>query len=832
MPEADIFHWWKHWFVVGVIVEKLGSVQISYVFPEDMKEDSEFPNLLQRYVELRLESEYRKVEHTLAGQGVSFHLYTPNKIYSDIAAPGEERPNSKIIAQFRSAVSAFERSAPFMQPDEVSRNIELATQYFIDSMLPDGVGHSLYVRRRDSEERFEDFIERASQQLFLLAGRAGTGKTMFITRMVTKYPTFCLVYTSGGDTESITDLPQHVLEQYASIIANKLGAKGYGELDVTKLENIARSKAKSIILHVESNLSLNGLTKPDGLLYRLAKTIRGRNIKVCLSCVADVGETVSVPEEIAQMIYQPQPRQGLVTPSSVLEDYSEEEFANACLRYFGERRINLSEVDLKDEARDRLKHPLWLDIFSMARAEYPRSTRIEANIRYVEVCESFLSNRSKKAANILNIDGSERSFQLSLDQTAMEMMSVHLPSLERKTVEEIISRVFSEKEDGVGTILDAMRRAGLIKESFEGRGPESRIKFSFQEIREYLVAKRLAAEKLFPAGASAETVRGKFTEALRDQETNILSPYGLGVLEFLILLVEHAVRKQLPNVLELPHLDIQIVNQLLEDSVSSGTERGQQVCARVLGKLEEAPNDLLHFLRALSKSKHESVRRDLTYSLSSLSRETQESAIDARQLLYSLVEDPSESVACCAVGALIKSFENEVVPPDWAQRFKTIGQSPIRPLVTTMTREFGTRILLNAKEFLAEILKYLCLREKSDPHIAAVACNCLSRRCHLFPGDALKIVCGAIDDFTNTSQDDIVMREAIPALISIGPYFPAQVYLFLEGKATLKRNESVKCEIARNSCKLTPENREKLLGILENDESPIVRALVFSARLI
>ena len=89
---------------------------------------------------------------------------------------------------------------------------------------------------------------------------------------------------------------------------------------------------------------------------------------------------------------------------------------------------------------------------------------------------------------------------------------------------------------------------------------------------------------------------------------------------------------------------------------------------------------------------------------------------------------------------------------------------------------------------------------------------------------------GVIEKFRNTQHDDIVMKQAIPALITMEPYFQRDVYQFLEDIAKLKRNENVKCEIVRNCRKLSSDNRENLLRILEQDESPIVRALVYTAR--
>jgi hypothetical protein len=830
MPEADIFHWWKHWFVIGVKVENLGTVQISYAFPEDMRTNHEFPDLVQRYVKLRLEREYEKVEPTLAQEGVILHIAPATKDFTDIAAPGEERPSPSIVNLFRNAVSDMLPSTQRVtEPDELIRNIELATQYLMVGMLPAVVGHGLYVRRRESEECFEEFVENAPEQVFLLAGRPGTGKSMFIMRMINKYPTFSLVYSYAGDTWPIGDLPQHVVEQYASIIANKLQAKKHRELDIRRLEEIAKSKGKCVILYIESNLSLNNLCEPNGLLHRLAQTISERNIKVCMSCVADVGEIFNVPDKFARMIYQPPSRMGVMAPSSVLGDYSEEEFANACLRYFGERKVNLSEADLKDEARDRLKHPLWLDIYSMARAEYPR-TKIETSIRYVEVCESFLNNRSRKVANILTLIDGETLIQLCLNKMAMKLISTLNFPLDRSTVEELILSVFASKSPSPGSIQEAMRMAGLIKESFDNRRPEGRIRFAFEEIREYLVARESALENLFwTHELSAETIRNQFSEILCEGEKKFNSIYETGVLEFLILLLEHAVRKELPLVLDLPNIDIQIVDQLLGDLISSGLERGEQVCARVLGKLDQSPVRLLFFLEKLSKSQHQSVRRDLTYSLSALSRETQESGINARGILSNLLGDRSESVACCAVAALIKSFEKELVPPDWVKRFIVICDSPRRELVTTMTREFGRRTFLNTKEFLPAILKSLCLRENSDPQIAAVACDCLSKTWTQFAEDALAIVCGVIKRFSNTRNEDIVMRQAVPALISMEPWFQKEVSHFFVEMVKLKRYESLKSEIARNHRKFSSENRQQLLGILEKDDSPYVRALVFTA---
>ena len=832
MPEADIFHWWKHWFVVGVKVEKRGTVQVSYAFPEDMRTNSEFPDLVQRYVRLRLQTEYAKVETTLRPEGITLYQLPPTKDFTDIAAPGEARPSPTILDLFRNAVSSLDPGYGMVQEsEELSRTIELATQYLMESMLPAGVGAKLYVRRRDSEECFEEFVEHASEQIFVLAGRPGTGKTMFMLRMTNKYPTFSLVYRYSGGSSTIGDLPQHIAEQYATVIANKLQAKKHSKLNIRGLEEIAKSKGKCVILHIESSLSLNNLTEENGLLYRLALSIRERNIKVCLSCVGDVGETFSVSEEVARMIYQSPSRMGVMAPSSVLGDYSEEEFANACLRYFEERKVKLSEADIMDEARDRLKHPLWLDIFSMARAENPHSG-IETNIRYVEVCESFLRNRSAKAANILGLNDGELLIKRSLDKVAMKMLSTLGSPLERSLVEELISTEIPGDKTSPGSILDAMRMAGLIKESFDGSSPEGRIRFTFEEIREYLVARDFALDRLSPADeVTAGVVRERFSEILVEGDKKIGSPYGTGVLEFLILLLEDAAKLESPSVLILPKIDIQTVNQLLKDLAKSPTQRGQQVCARVLGKLSKHPDDLAPILDTLSTSEHPRVRADLTYSLSALSREAEGPDIDARGILCSLLDDKNESVACCAVAALIKSFENEAVPPDWVGRFMSISKSSRRELITTMTREFGRRKFSNAKDFLPEISKNLCLRENSDPQIAAAACGCLSKTWTHFPEDALEIVCGAIKHFSDTRQDDVVMRQAVPTLISMAPWgFEKEVCRFLEEMAKLKRNENLKCEIVRNNRKLPQEDREKLLGILEGDESNIVKALVFSAR--
>ena len=219
----------------------------------------------------------------------------------------------------------------------------------------------------------------------------------------------------------------------------------------------------------------------------------------------------------------------------------------------------------------------------------------------------------------------------------------------------------------------------------------------------------------------------------------------------------------------------------------------------------------------------------MTYSLSALSRDTQGVAPNVREILSRLVDDPIESVSCCAVAALIRSFEKEVVPPEWMDRFKVIGQSQRRELVTTMVRELGRRSFPNIIEFFPQILEHLCGRKESDYQTAAAACDCLSRKWNLFPEEALFIVRGAINTFRNTNNGDIVMKQAIPVLISMEPSFQKEVYRFLEDLAKLKRNDDVKCEIVRNYRKLSSDNRENLLRILEKDESAMVRALVYTA---
>jgi hypothetical protein len=831
MPEADIFHWWKHWFIIGVRVEQLGIVQVSYAFPEDMRTNNECPDLVQTYVKLRLQNEYAKVESTLAPEGVNLHPPPPHRSFTPLALPGEERPSQGILALFRNAVTSYLPTARTMlEPNEVSGNIEFATQYFMDGMLPAVVGEKLYVRRRDSEEAFEEFVEHASERLFLLAGRPGTGKTMFIRRMISKYPSFSLYYRYSGGNCSIEDLPHYIVEQYASTIAGKLQAKKYRELDLRKLEDIAKSKGKWIIIFIESNLSLNDLTNSQNLLLRLLTAISGRNTKICLTCVADVGETLHVPDDVAKMVYRPASRMGIVAPSSVLEDYSEEEFAHACIRYFDERKIKASEADFVDEARDRLKNPLWLDIYSMARADYQR-TGIETSIRYVEVCESFLTNRSAKAASILGLAEGTRLIQRCLNKMAEEIISPHRVMLGRSTVMESIATVFGTPTERADSILEAMKMAGLIKESYYGDPREGYIRFAFDEIREYLVARQSAIHRLgWDSDATTDDVRGRFAEVLRIAAGSVVPPYGVGVLEFLILLLEHAARDQKPIVLNLPHIDIAVVSQLLGDLAESRIELGQRVCARVLGRLEECPEDLRRLIEELSTNEHESVRRDLTYSLSALSRDTQGVAPRARKILSQLTDDPSESVASCAVAALIRSFEKEAVPLEWVNRFMTIGQSHRRGLVTTMMREFSRRTFPNIRVFFPDILKHLCLRKESDYQIVAAACDCLARNWHLFGEEALFIVRGVIENFRHSQHDEVVMRQAIPALIAMEPCFQKDVYRLLEDVAKLKRNETLKCEIVRNYRKLSSDNRENLLRILEKDESSIVRALVYTAR--
>lgn len=831
MPEADIFHWWKHWFIIGVRVEQLGIVQISYAFPEEMRTNNDFPDLVQTYVKLRLQSEYAKVESTLAPEGVNLHQPQPYRSFTSLALPGEERPSPGIVDLFRNAVASMLPTTRMMlEPNEVSGSIELATQYFMNGMLPAVMSEKLYVRRRESEEAFEEFVEHASERLFILAGRPGTGKTMFIRRMISKYPSFSLLNRYPGGSCKKEDLPQYIVEQYASIIAGKLQAKKYRELDIQKLEEIAKSKGKWVIIFIETNLSLNDLTQPQGLLFDLSTSISGRNIKICLSCVADAGETLHVPQDVAQMIYRPASRMGIVAPSSVLEDYSEEEFAHACIRYFDERKIKASEADFVDEARDRLKNPLWLDIYSMARADFKR-TGIETSIRYVEVCESFLMNRSAKAASILNQPEGKSLIQDCLNKMAEAIISVPGVILSRSSVMKSISAVFNVPDDKSEGILEGMKMAGLIKESHYANDPQGYIRFAFDEIREYIVARQSAIETLhWTSGATASDIRRKFSEVLRQAEKQVVSPYGTGVLEFLILLLEHSARDHKPVVLNLPLIDTVVIGEILKDLVESKMELGQRICARVLGRLEECPKDLPRLIDRLSTSQHETVRRDLTYSLSALSRDTQGVAPGARKILSQLVDDPSESVACCAVAALIKSFEKETVTLEWIDRFRIISQSPRRALVTTMMREFGRRTFPNIMDFFPDILKYLCLRKESDYRIAAAACDCLSRKWSLFTEEAFFVVRGVIENFRNSRHDDIVMRQAIPTLITMETCFQKEIYRFLEEIAKSKRNENVKCEIVRNHRKLSSDNRENILRILEKDESPIVRALVYTAR--
>ncbi|MBE3037307.1 MAG: ATP-binding protein, partial [Chloroflexi bacterium] len=515
MPEADIFHWWKHWFIIGVRVEPPGTVRISYAFPEEMRH-ADLPDLVQTYVTLRLKSEYAKVESTLAPEGVALYQPPALRSFTPLALPGQERPSARIVELFRNAVASLAPIAqPMLEPNEVSGNIELATHYFMEGMLPAVVGDKLYVRRRESEEAFEEFVEHATEPLFLLAGRPGTGKTMFVRRMISKYPSFSLLYKYRNALHTTGDLPRQVVEQYASLISGKLQAKKYRDLDIHKLEEVAKSKGKWVIIFVESDLSLNDLAQRDSLLFQLLPAIRGRNIKVCLSCVADIGENLHVDADAATMIYRPSSRIGVVAPSSVLEDYSEEEFAHACIRYFDERKIKASEADFVDEARDRLKNPLWLDIYSMARADYQRKTGIETSIRYVEVCESFLTNRSLKTATILNEAEGEPWVQGCLKKMAEEML-FPLPRrmLDRTTVKQGVVGLSGVTGDRAEAILEAMKMAGLIRETYYTEEPEPSVRFAFDEIREYLMAKLVATETLhWGPEATNEAIRAGVSKA-------------------------------------------------------------------------------------------------------------------------------------------------------------------------------------------------------------------------------------------------------------------------------------------------------------------------------
>ncbi len=833
MPLEEIFHWWKHWFITGVLVKPPCTVHISYAFPEEMQSDNDFPDLVQNYVNLRLKNEYAKVENTLAPENVRLHQHKPQRIFTALALPGTERPSDEIFELFRSAVKSLHPvTQTMLDPNEVSSIIEHATQYLMDGMLPAGVGDTLYVRRRDSEEVFEEFVERANEQLFLLAGRSGTGKTMFMRRMISKYPSFSLLYSYPGYNCETNGLPKHIVERYAAIIAGKLQQKKYRDLDIVKLEEIVKAKGKWVIIFIESNCSLNDLSRSEGLLHSLLLSIKDRNIKICLSCVADVGETFHVPDGLDHMLYQPDARMGVVAPSTVLKDYSEEEFRLACLRYFDERNIKASAADFVNEARDRLKNPMWLDIYSMARTDSKR-IGIETSIRFVEVCESFLTNRSAKAAQFLNNLECETLIQTCLNKIAAVLIATPGITLEKASVKDIILEVFSEEMDDTENIFRAIKMAGLIKERSFADDPKGYISFAFVEIREYLIARQSAIEDLgWTSEITAEYIRREFFNVLKNTADGVISPYTVGVFEFFILLLEHAARSQEPVVLDLQQIKITVIDEMLWELANSEIEIGQQVCARVLGRLEKYPKELPQFIDKLSCSCYEKVRRDLTYSLSALSCEpkTIEEAFDARGVLLGLVDDFDESVACCAVMALIKSFENKTVKSDWIDKFMVIAQSNKRPLVITMIREFSRRTFPNINEFYPDILRSLCLGENSDYIIAATACDCLSSTGHLFAEEAFSIVRDTIEKFRLTRQCETVVEKAIPALISMEPYLQNDVYQTLEGFAKLKRNADLKSEIVRNYRKLSPNTREDVLKILEDDESSLVRILVSRAK--
>lgn len=410
----------------------------------------------------------------------------------------------------------------------------------------------LYVTRREIEKQFSDFL-RSPQNLFLILGKSGTGKTNLICHLAETMSFPSLLFSGDLCPLGTFSLQEEIYKNLQPLLHSESTITDF----VNWINDLANKKKASFLIYIDA---LNEFASPAMVLQEIAalSTRWGAiypAIRFCVTCRSPAWQNLT------KVIKTPLPEQNLymstgsqltrspffapVTPSTTLEEFNQEELSTAVEVY--RKHANFTG-NLSEDAEKICQCPLLLRLVTQVWAGKELPYRLGAWELWDMYWETTAGAGPKGS-----------------DTFALEVTS----AMRKNQAAEITEAQFSHLSSYSENRLHHLVETGVL--SLQGRKYEHLANFTHERLFEYALGRTLLTEK--------DRILTELPEFLEEVEN--FSPLSEAFC-FLAEMVDDNVRWQL-------------LRQL-----SMGTEKGKDLACKVIEELNLTSNEAWEILESLS----------------------------------------------------------------------------------------------------------------------------------------------------------------------------------------------------------------------------------------
>lgn len=629
MPESSRIHWWKHNYVQGLVIENR-LVEIQFRFPKNSK-GKEFPALIKTYVKKHMEDVYASLCSNIlwpAGVIVSF-----KQLLDVYNMPKESMMPQRLINTLK---DALEKKAPTIRPLNWEQFLS-SCRSEVNTEKKDVIGakfrRDLYVRR-EIEGEFKNFV-KSTKSCFIIRGESGTGKTNLVCQLVEDYMP-AIILTLSHFPSTVQEMEKMIVGKISHL--PKLNVNGSFEL----IDGLVKSQGEHFIIFFDGEYTTKDVTYYKDTLYNFLNKHSGHAFKFCITCRGTYGLELD-QKDWSQFLYHSfltfRDESSL---SAEMTNFTKEEFKEARRKYFDTYHISLGGEGLLEEAKEKLKHPMLLSLFSEVRKGF--SNGPIPDIRILELCKDYWDKKIVKWTKGANEDEHKEAVNF-IFAVSKYMRERRTSSIKISEIQQIIKNSSSFFKDN---ILPHVYSEGILIEELrtEGEVPIKKVKFMFEEFKEYLMARKIIDEELDWHKKQDDEILNdlfKLRQGVRYFETTY------GIVEYIILLAEIEKKNNL-------HL------KMLERLAESGDSRWQRIACLSIPKFNKPHPKMIDLLKTLAHDKDVSVLETTGQTLGALSKIIPKEVFE---ILSVLVHNSTATVKSISVQSLLRlpsNYTDKIIP--------------------------------------------------------------------------------------------------------------------------------------------------------------------------
>jgi len=390
----------------------------------------------------------------------------------------------------------------------------------------------LYVRRKDAELSFFDFLNRENnpdKNCFAVVGEAGTGKTNLFCQLaddtVEKCPT--LFYNGLYLTD---DIEKHIMADFGL----QFGIQRDFSSIIGELNSLISTNGTHFVIFIDAVNESQSYRKLGiniaNLLNQLAMA-KAENIKFCISCRdIDWDFFIKNNERLTDNLYTPY--RGTEEPTeeeeygeakklkwATLSEFTEDEFEVSWKKY--KKSFNL-RGELSEGVKDICKQPLMLRFLS----EGYEGVEVPTDIHRLQIFDKYWDKK-------LEGTGASESAKSFLFKIIEEMRELRKLELSKRKVVEKTGETTDEIDSIFNRVLDEhiiiyLRKKGKRRMGYVG--------FTYEAFFEYAMARKIIeVYEWYEDTKKREEILEEFKGFLEESEKYRSM---IGTIQFLILLME------------------------------------------------------------------------------------------------------------------------------------------------------------------------------------------------------------------------------------------------------------------------------------------------------